>query len=311
MSASPVRIATRRSALARRQAEAVATALEAAWPGLETELVGLRTEGDRITDRPLAAVGGKGLFVKALEEALLDGRADIAVHSMKDVPGDAECPEGLHLPVIVARECPFDAFVSTRYAHPEELPEGAVIGTCSLRRAGQLLHRLPGRVVRDLRGNVDTRLAKLDAGAFDAIVLAAAGLERLGLDERISARLEPDLCLPAIGQGAIGIECRRGDADIEAAIAPLADTATVRCVRAERALSRGLGASCLSPIAGYGEIEGELLRLRGRVAAADGSALIAGERRGRPADAERVGAELAAELLERGAGGLLGGAGAA
>lgn len=311
MSAAAVRIATRRSALARRQAEAVAAALRAAWPGLETELVGLRTEGDRVSDRPLAAVGGKGLFVKALEEALLDGRADIAVHSMKDVPADAELPEGLQLPVICTRASPFDAFVSARYARPEELPAGAVIGTCSLRRAGQLLYHLPGRVVRDLRGNVDTRLAKLDAGEFDAIVLATAGLERLGLGARITARLEPELCLPGIGQGAVGIECRRGDADIEARIAPLADSDSARCVQAERALSRGLGATCLSPVAGYAELEGDLLRLRGCVAAADGSARVAGERRGAAADAEGVGAELAADLLGRGAGGLLGGAGAA
>lgn len=308
MSLSTIRIATRRSPLAWYQAESVATALRTAWPGLETELVGIQSEGDRVTDRPLAAIGGKGLFVKALEQGLLDGRADIAVHSMKDVPADAEFPEGLHLPVIAARESPFDAFVSTRHGHPEDLPEGAVIGTCSLRRAGQLLHRLRGRVVRDLRGNVNTRLAKLDAGEFDAIVLAVAGLERLGLAERITARLEPELCLPAIGQGAIGIECRRGDVDIEAAIAPLADAATGHCVRAERALSRGLGASCLSPIAGYAELDDDGLHLRGRVAAADGSALIAGERRGDAADAERIGADLAAELLGRGAGGLVAGA---
>lgn len=309
MSATRIRIATRKSPLAWRQAESVGERLRSAHPGLEIELVGMRTEGDRVLDRSLAAIGGKGLFVRALEQGLLEDRADIAVHSMKDVPADF--PDGLHLPVILARENPFDAFVSNDHARPEHLPEGAVIGTCSLRRAGQLLYHLPHCRVRELRGNVGTRLAKLDAGQFDAIVLAAAGLERLGLEQRITAPLAPDLCLPAIGQGALGIECRLDDPAIEQLIAPLDDPATAARVHAERAVSHGLGGSCLSPIAGFAEVEGDRLRLRARVMAADGSALIAAEAAGCLSEPVALGLAVAGELRTRGADRLLAAAAAA
>jgi len=225
------------------------------------------------------------------------------VHSMKDVPG--YFPEGLHLPVILGRESPFDAFVSNRVDDPRELPEGAVVGTCSQRRASQLLYALPHCRIHELRGNVNTRLAKLDAGDFDAIVLAVAGLERLGFEERITRPLDSQLCLPAIGQGALGIECRRGDPGVESLIAALDDSNTAACVRSERAVSHRLGGSCLSPIAGYAVIEGAHMHLRARVAAPDGSALIAGEREGPVAQAEALGSGLADELLGRGAGRLL------
>jgi len=305
MDPTVIRIATRRSPLAWRQAESVAERLRALHPDVAAELVGISTEGDRVLDRPLARIGGKGLFVKALEEGLLDGRADIAVHSMKDVPGDAELPDGLHLPVIVARETPWDAFVSNRFDSPDGLPADGVLGTCSLRRASQLLHRLPGLRVRDLRGNVNTRLAKLDAGEYDAIVLAAVGLERLGLEERIRQRIHAEVCLPAIGQGALAVECRRGDTRVESLIAALHDGDTAACVRAERAVSRGLGGSCLSPIAGLAESTGGELRLRARVAAPDGSTLLATERRGPATDPEGLGAAAASDLLAQGAGRVL------
>ena len=303
MTTTRLRIATRKSPLAWYQAEFVGQRLQAAHPDLEIELVGMKTEGDRVLDRSLAAIGGKGLFVKELEEGLLDGRADIAVHSMKDVPG--YFPEGLHLPVILERESPFDAFVSNGYDDPRELPEGAVLGTCSQRRASQLLHALPHCRIRELRGNVNTRLAKLDAGEFDAIVLAVAGLERLGFEQRITRALDSELCLPAIGQGALGIECRRDDPEVEPLIAALDDADTAACVRAERAVSHRLGGSCLSPIAGYAVIEDNAMHLRGRVAAPDGSALLAGERGGSVAEAEALGTGLAEELLGRGADRLL------
>lgn len=306
MSAQTIRIATRRSPLALRQAESVAARLQAAHPGLGVEVVGMRTHGDRVLDRPLAAIGGKGLFVKELEQGLLDGAADIAVHSMKDVPADTGFPEGLHLPALVARESPFDAFVSSHYERPQDLPEGAVIGTCSLRRASQLLHRLPGRAVRDLRGNVNTRLGKLEAGEFDAIVLACAGLERLGLGHRITARLDPELCLPAIGQGALGIECRVDDADVNACIAALDDPDTAACVRAERAVTRGLGGTCLSPIAGFATLDGDTLSLRARVGAGDGSELLEESIEGGRDAAAELGEQVARRLLERGAARLLG-----
>ncbi len=309
MSATRIRIATRRSPLAWRQAESVGERLRALHPGIKVELVGMRTEGDRVLDRSLAAIGGKGLFVKELEQGLLEDRADIAVHSMKDVPADF--PAGLHLPVILERENPFDAFVCNAHGRAEDLPEGAVIGTCSLRRAGQLLYRLPHCRIRELRGNVNTRLAKLDAGEFDAIVLAAAGLERLGLEQRITAPLDPDLCLPAIGQGALGIECRIDDPAVEDLIAALDDPVTAARVHAERAVSHGLGGSCLSPIAGFAEPDGHGdLHLRARVAAADGSALIAAERRGPLAAPGELGRAVAGELRDRGADRLLGAAAA-
>jgi len=303
MNRERLRIATRKSPLAWYQAEFVAARLRALQPDLAVELVGMRTEGDRVLDRSLAAIGGKGLFVKELEQGLLDDRADIAVHSMKDVP--ATFPEGLHLPVILERESPFDAFVSNHHARAEDLPDGAVVGTCSLRRASQLLARVPGCRIRELRGNVNTRLAKLDAGDFDAIVLAVAGLERLGFAGRIASALDPTTCLPAIGQGALGIECRRDDPAVESLVARLDDPTTSACVRAERAVSHGLGGSCLSPIAGHAVLADGVLDLRARVIAIDGSRLLETRQRGDPADPHAVGKAAATELLEQGAAELL------
>jgi len=308
MSPQHLRIATRKSPLAWYQAEFVASCLRALHPGLSVELVGMRTEGDRVLDRSLAAIGGKGLFVKELEQGLLDGRADIAVHSMKDVP--ATFPDGLHLPVILERESPFDAFVSNDCKHAGELPEDAVIGTCSLRRASQLLARLPHCRIRELRGNVNTRLAKLDAGEFDAIVLAVAGLQRLGFDDRIASALDPSLCLPAIGQGALGIECRREDPEVEAAIAPLNHPDTEACVRSERAVSHGLGGSCLSPIAGHAVVEGDSIALTARVVATDGSRLLEARADGDAGAPAELGGAVAQDLLAQGAADILAAAGA-
>lgn len=303
MSPPRLRIATRKSPLALWQAEHVAARLRALHPGLEVELLGMSTKGDRILDSPLAKVGGKGLFVKELELALLDGSADIAVHSMKDVP--VEFPAGLALPVILAREDPRDAFVSNRYAHPDALPAGAVVGTSSLRRQCQLAARYPELVVASLRGNVNSRLGKLDAGEFDAIILAVAGLERLGLHARITCRLEPEVSLPAIGQGAIGIECRNDDARVHALIAGLDDPDTQLRLRAERALNTRLHGGCQVPIAGHALLEGGQLWLRGLVGEPDGSILVRGEMRGPAADAEQLGIALAEDLLARGARAIL------
>ena len=303
-----IRIATRKSPLAWYQAEFVGERLRAHHPDLAVELVGMKTSGDRVLDRSLAAIGGKGLFVKELEQGLLDGEADIAVHSMKDVPGSF--PEGLHLPVILARESPFDAFVSNRFEAPAALPEDALVGTCSQRRASQLLYHLPHCRIRELRGNVNTRLAKLDAGDFDAIVLAVAGLQRLGFAERIRCALDDELCLPAIGQGALGVECRREDPTIESLIAPLADTATDACVRAERAVSHALGGSCLSPIAGYGVASGDRIHLRARVARPDGRELIAAQGEGTRGEPVALGEAVAADLRSQGAAELLAAVGA-
>ena len=301
-----IRIATRKSPLALWQAEFVAARLRERDPGTEVEVIGMSTRGDQVLDRPLAAVGGKGLFVKELQQRLLDDEADIAVHSMKDVPADEDGPEALHLAAIMARENPFDAFVSRRYRHPDELPEGAVIGTCSLRRAAQLLHRLPHCRVSDLRGNVNTRLRKLDDGEFDAIVLACAGLERLDFGERITAALEPEVCLPGIGQGALGVECRVDDDRVNARVEALADATTTACVLAERAVTRGLGGSCLSPIAAYATLDDGRLALEGRVGAADGSRLLAARSSGDASEPLAVGARVAAELDAQGARALLG-----
>jgi len=299
MMTDTVRIATRKSPLALWQAEHVAAELQRHHPGVSVELVRMTTRGDRILDSPLAKIGGKGLFVKELEQGMLDGDADIAVHSMKDVPVDF--PEGLHLAVILARAEPGDAFVSNSYATLAELPHGARVGTSSLRRQSQLLAWRGDLVVRMLRGNVNTRLAKLDAGDYDAVILAGAGLQRLGFDTRIRHLLNSDLCLPAIGQGAVGIECRRDDPRINALIAPLADPDTTVCIRAERALNRRLMGGCQVPIAGYAVLDGDGIHLRGLVARPDGSEVLRGERRGPPEQAEQLGEELAEELLGRGA----------
>jgi hydroxymethylbilane synthase len=298
-----LRIATRKSPLALWQAEHVRDRLDAQHADLHVTLVGMSTQGDRILDTPLAKVGGKGLFVKELEQGMLEGRADIAVHSMKDVP--VEFPPGLDLAVIMAREDPRDAFVSSRYGSLEELPEGARVGTSSLRRQCQLRARRPDLRVLDLRGNVNTRLAKLDAGEYDAIVLASAGLKRLGLERRIAAVLSPEESLPAIGQGAIGIECRSDDATVQALIAPLADPDTRDRVLAERAMNERLAGGCQVPIAGHAVLDGDALWLRGLVGRPDGSEVIRGEVRGPRAEAWALGTRLADDLLSRGAAEIL------
>ncbi len=300
---SVVRIATRKSPLAMWQAEHVAARLREAHPGLVVQLITLTTRGDKILDAPLAKVGGKGLFVKELEQGMLEGRADVAVHSMKDVP--VEFPDGLHLPVILEREDPRDAFVSERFSHFGELPEGARVGTSSLRRQMQLRELRSDLEIRDLRGNVNTRLAKLDRGDYDAIVLASAGLKRLGMAERIAESLGPDVMLPAIGQGAIGIECRRGDHSIEELMAPLDDRDTHIRVDAERSMNARLAGGCQVPIAGYAELSGNELRLWGLVGQPDGSQTIRGEVVGPSARASELGQNLAEDLLTRGAGEIL------
>jgi hydroxymethylbilane synthase len=303
MTADTLRIATRKSPLAMWQAEHVAASLRATHPGLQVELLGMSTQGDKILDTPLAKIGGKGLFVKELEQGMLEGRADIAVHSMKDVP--VELPAGLHLPVIMAREDPRDAFVSNRYASLDELPEGARVGTSSLRRQCQLADRRPDLLIQPLRGNVNTRLAKLDAGDYDAVILAAAGLKRLGFAERIRACIPPEDSLPAIGQGAVGIECRSDDARVNALIAPLHHAETAARVRAERAMNHRLHGGCQVPIGGYALLEQDTLWLRGLVGTVDGSEVIRAEIRGPVSAAEDLGTALAEELLDHGARAIL------
>ncbi len=303
MPTDKIRIATRKSALALWQAEHVRAGLMAHHPGLEVELVTMTTRGDKILDSPLAKVGGKGLFVKELEQAMLDGRADIAVHSMKDVP--VEFPEGLELAVILEREDPRDAFVSNRHESFEALPQGAVVGTSSLRRQCQLRALRPDLDIRDLRGNVNTRLDKLDAGDYDAIILACAGLKRLGFEDRIRQTLGPDVVLPAIGQGAVGIECRSGDEEIRALIEPLAHARTTERLRAERALNERLAGGCQVPIAGHAEIDHGVVVLRGLVGRPDGSEIVQGVISGRPEDGEELGRVLAEDLLSRGADAIL------
>ena len=290
-------IATRKSRLALWQAEHIKARLEGLHAGLAIDLLPLSTRGDELLDRRLDKVGGKGLFVKELENAMAAGRADFAVHSMKDLP--AELPPGFVIAATTAREDPRDAFVSGKYATLEAMPAGAAIGTSSLRRAAQVLERHPRLEVRLLRGNVETRVAKLDRGEYDAIVLACAGLERLGLAARIRSRLEIADSLPAAGQGALGIECRAGDARLLGLLAPLDDAATARCVRAERAVNRALGGSCTLPLGAFAETRGKKLSLRALVASADGRRVIRAERDGD--DPERLGAEVAAELRAQGA----------
>jgi len=295
----PLRIATRQSALALWQAHYVADALRALNPELVVELVPMVTQGDRILDVPLAKIGGKGLFVKELELAMLDGRADIAVHSMKDVP--MAFPDGLSLAVICPREDPSDAFVSTRFESLGTLPQGAVVGTSSLRRQCQLRRWRPDLQIRDLRGNVNTRLARLDAGEYDAIVLATAGLLRLKMADRIRHRIAPELMLPAVGQGAVGIECRTNDERTRALLAPLADHVTSRCVAAERAMNTRLQGGCQVPIAGYATYQDGRIQLHARVGAVNGSRLLEESISGPEADAELMGIEVAERLLAAGA----------
>ena len=293
-----LKIATRKSPLALWQAEHVKNKLIQAHSGLSVELVSMQTEGDRFLDAPLIAVGGKGLFIKELEQALLDGRADIAVHSMKDVTIDL--PDELALPVIMEREDPRDVFISNTYEKIEDLPAAAVLGTSSLRRQSQVKALHPEIVLKDLRGNVGTRLGKLDAGEYDAIMLAAAGIIRLGLGERITQLIPPSVLLPAIGQGAIGIECRADDDVVHELISPLNHQETTLCVQAERAFSRRLFGGCQLPIAGQAAVTGDEIELVGLIARVDGSEVIKSELKGHVADIETIGTALAETLLERG-----------
>ena len=294
-----IRIATRQSPLALWQAEHVATRLQQAFPGLKTELVKMVTRGDKILDAPLAKVGGKGLFVKELEQGMLEGQADIAVHSMKDVP--VEFPEGLHLAVILDREDPTDAFVSNRYCNLADLPGNARIGTSSLRRQCQIKEKFPQAEILSLRGNVNTRLAKLDAGEYDAIILASAGLKRLGMGERITATLSPEESLPAMGQGAVGIECRIDDAEIHEYLKVLHDECTTIRVRAERAMNARLNGGCQVPIAGFAEIQGDRLFMRGLVGSPDGSVIYRANADSTLDQAEQLGQAIADDLLAQGA----------
>ena len=300
----PLVIASRESRLAMWQAVHVQQQLQAQNPTRNVQILGMTTRGDQILDRPLAAIGGKGLFIKELEVAMAEGRADLAVHSMKDVPMDM--PEGFVLAAISEREDPRDAFVSPKYPSLADLPAGAIVGTSSLRREAQLRARFPQLVIKPLRGNLDTRLRKLDDGEFDAIILAAAGLVRLGLADRIRARIDPADMLPAPGQGALGIEICEGQPDMQRIADGLADAATSACVRAERAFSRRLGGSCHLPIAGFALSEAnERFWLRGLVASVDGTQMIAGECRGDWAEAETLGVALAESLLAQGADALI------
>jgi hydroxymethylbilane synthase len=301
-----LRIATRESQLALWQANFVKSELQARHPGLAVELVGMTSQGDQILDTPLTKVGGKGLFVKELEEALLAGQADIAVHSMKDVP--MEFPPGLHLGVICQREDPTDALVSNRYQNLQELPAGSVVGTSSLRRECQLRMRRPDLQVKFLRGNVNTRLRKLDEDQYDAIILASAGLLRLGFAERIAQRLSPEESLPAGGQGAVGIELRVDDTQVAELIAPLQHPSTAQCVLAERALNTHLQGGCEVPIAGFAEYvagPGSQLWLRGLVGRPDGSEILRAEAQGPDNDPQALGVAVAEDLLRQGAAAIL------
>lgn len=298
-----LKIATRQSPLALWQAEHIRERLKSLHNGLNVELVTFVTQGDKILDTPLAKIGGKGLFVKELEAALLDGRADLAVHSMKDVP--MHLPEGLTLAVICEREDPFDAFVSNKYAHFNDLPQGAKLGTSSLRRKSQILKQRPDLDVIDLRGNVGTRLSKLDTGLYDAIILASSGLKRLGLHERIRHVLTAEVSLPAVGQGALGLECRSQDQQILDLIMPLMHAESNTCVRAERAFNAYLEGGCQVPIAGFATLANDQLRLEGRVGSVDGQTLLQAVVVGQPEQAEQLGVALAKKLLDQGAGELL------
>jgi hydroxymethylbilane synthase len=304
---SKIVIASRESRLAMWQAVHVRERLSSLNPGSEVVILGMTTRGDQILDRPLAEIGGKGLFIKELEVAMAEGRAHLAVHSMKDVP--MVTPEGFVLAAISARENPHDAFVSNKYAGLDDLPAGAVVGTSSLRREAVLRAKYPHLTISSLRGNLDTRLRKLDGGEYDAIILAAAGLIRLGLENRIRTVLTAEQSLPAPGQGALGIELVAGDAAMAAVVAPLNDPDTAHCVNAERAFSRALGGSCQVPLGGYAVSDGGEIWLRGFVATADGKEIVAGELRGEvgriAGDDEALGRRLAADLRARGADAIL------
>lgn len=294
-------IATRKSPLAMWQAEFVQEGLESAGYGVQ--LLPMSTRGDKILDTPLAKIGGKGLFIKELEHAMLEGKADMAVHSMKDVP--MEFPESLELGVICQRENPLDAFVSNQHKSLSDLPEGARVGTSSLRRRCQLLAYRKDLTIIDLRGNVNTRLAKLDAGEYDAIVLACAGLQRLGMHDRIAEEIDPNICLPAAGQGAVGIEVRSGDAATMQAVSLLNDEATALRVRAERALNNALQGGCQVPIAAFATLAGDVLSLEARVGNLDGQILLKAQKSGPCSSPEVLGIAVAKLLLDQGAGEIL------
>lgn len=303
MTQAPIRIATRKSPLALWQAEFVRDSLLRRNPDLRIELVKMTTQGDKILDTPLAKVGGKGLFVKELEQGMLRGEADLAVHSMKDVP--VELPAGLHLAAICEREDPRDAFVSNNYTEFAQLPHSARVGTSSLRRQSQIRASRPDLQIFDLRGNVNTRLAKLDAGDYDAIILAVAGLKRLGFEQRIRTSIAPEISLPAIGQGAVGIECRSDDPRINGLLAALNHPATRICVEAERSMNLRLQGGCQVPIGGYAVLGNGELWLRGLVGSPDGARIVRGEVRGPGSKAAELGVALANDLLARGAGEIL------
>ncbi|WP_069472376.1 hydroxymethylbilane synthase [Candidatus Marithrix sp. Canyon 246] len=303
MTTQTVRIATRKSPLALWQTNHVAQKLQQIHPHIKIELVEITTKGDKILDVPLAKIGGKGLFVKELEHCLFDKRADIAVHSVKDLP--VEFPEGLILPVILTRANPYDAFVSNKYDNLAALPEGAIVGTASLRRQSQLLNHRPDLKIRSLRGNVGTRLSKLDQGEFDAIILAAVGLQRLNMDDRIRQIFTEDIMLPAIGQGAIGIECREDDSNTMELIKVLNDPLTASRVMAERALNRRLEGGCQVPIGGFAQIEADRLTLQGFVGSLDGKQVLRESIEGSIESAESLGDSLGKKLLAQGADKLL------
>ena len=296
---SILRIATRKSPLALWQAEHVKARLMEAHKGLEVELVTFTTKGDKILDTPLAKIGGKGLFVKELETAILDGKADIAAHSIKDVP--MEFPKGLFLATILEREEPCDAFVSNNFSSIQSLPENSVVGTCSLRRRSQLLSKRPDLKIKDLRGNVNSRLEKLDNGDYDAIILACAGLIRLDMEKRIKQRISSSWILPAVGQGAVGLEAREGDEEVLKLISVLKHDDTTDRIIAERALNKRLEGGCQVPIASYAMLDGDTLHLQALVGEPDGSKIVLGDISGHRSEGEQLGKKLAEDLLSRGA----------
>ena len=292
-------IASRESALAMWQAQHIQSRLQALYPQIEVTILGMTTTGDQILDSPLARIGGKGLFVKELEQALADGRADLAVHSMKDVP--MHLPPGFALAAISEREDPRDAFVSNDYASLEALPAGSVVGTSSLRRQSQLQARFPTLKIESLRGNLQTRLRKLDEGQYAAIILAAAGLKRLGLESRIREAISPEQSIPAVGQGALGIEINAKRSDLLAVLAPLNHAITAACVEAERGMSRALAGSCQVPLGAFAQQEGDTLHMTGFVASIDGKKLLRESAQGSAALPEALGQALAEKLIARGA----------
>lgn len=299
LSPQKIVIASRESLLAMWQAKFIQKCLGELYPQTEISILGMTTRGDQILDQSLSKIGGKGLFIKELEQALEDGRADIAVHSMKDMPMNV--PEGFKLAAITEREDPRDAFVSNQYTSLQELPEGSIVGTSSLRRESQLRAQFPHLKVQPLRGNVQTRLRKLDEGQYAAIILAAAGLKRLELSDRITALLDPEQSLPAVGQGALGIECRADRDDLVELLRPLHHMETAYCVEAERSMSRVLGGSCQVPLGAFAEIVDGTLQLRGFVAQPDGTRVVSDALNGKPEAGIKMGQELAEKLIKQGA----------